>query len=105
MTFSHLSVHDFMTQLSKAMRDDCKQLFRRKSDILDLGDLLNHSPLAFLRERPVIVIYYKAKPLDLYDRFCNYGGIGLSKVESYMLAKIVEMEYKVMQNKKYQIYF
>ena len=95
MTFSHLSVHDFMTRLSKALRDDCIKLNSQKSDILSLDGLLAHSPLNFLRERPLIVIYYKAKPLGLYDKFCNYGGIGLSKCESYTLAKIIELEYKV----------
>ena len=90
-----------MTRLSKALRDDCTQLFSQKSDILTLESLLAHSPLAFLRERPQIVIYYKAKPLGLYDKFCNYGGIGLSKCESYTLAKIIELEYKVY-NKIYE---
>ena len=84
-----------MTRLSKALRDDCTQLFSQKTEILTLDSLLAHSPTAFLKERPQIVIYYKAKPLGLYDKFCNYGGIGLSKCESYTLAKIIELEYKV----------
>ena len=95
MTFSHLSVHDFMTQLKQALLDDASQLFRNKSDILKVENLLNHTPESFLRERPVIIVYYKAKPLGLYEKFCNFGGLGLTKVESYSLAKIIELEYKV----------
>ena len=103
MTYSHLNVHEFMTRLSKAIRDDCTKLVSRKCDILTLDNLLNHSPLAFLNERPAIVVYYKAKPLGLYDKFCNYGGIGLSKCESYTLAKIIELEYKVCNILDYMI--
>ena len=75
MTYSHLSVHEFMTRLSKAIWDDCTKLFSRKCDILTLDNLLDHSPISFLNERPSIVVYHKAKPLGLYDKFCNYGGI------------------------------
>lgn len=96
MTFSHLSVHDFMSQLRMAMRDDASQLFRNKSEILKVENLLNHCPLTFLRERPEIIVYYKAKPLGLYDKFCNYGGLTLTKIESYSLAKVIEIEYKVI---------
>ena len=98
MTFSHLSVHDFMTRLSKALTEHCNLLLSQKSANLKFESLLKHSPLSFLNERPEIIIYYKAKPLGLYDKFCNYGGIGLSKNESYSLAKIIEMEYKVTAN-------
>ena len=85
-----------MNQLKVALHEDASKLFRNKSNILKIENLLSHSPDTFLKERPAIVIYYKAKPLGLYEKFCNFGGMGLTKVESYILAKIIELEYKVL---------
>lgn len=95
-SFSKLSVQEFHLRLTKAIKDDAHNLYKQKAEITKVENLIEHSPLKFLRERPDIVIYSKLKPLGLYEAFCEYAGQSLTKVQSYTLSKVIELEYKLV---------
>ena len=58
-SFSELSVQEFHLRLAKAVKDDAQNLYKQKSEIIKVENLIEHSPLQFLRGRPEIVIYSK----------------------------------------------
>ena len=94
--YSHLGVLEYQVRLRKATVDDAYSLYRDKAHFLKLTNLLNHTPEIFLKNRPDIVVYNKVKHLSLYDKFCGYAGQSLTKTESYTIAKLIELEYKLV---------
>ena len=94
--YSHLSVQEFQLRLHKATFEDASALFKRKVSIIQIENLIKHSPDHFLKERPDIVVYNKLKHLDLYEKFCGYAGQSLTKIQSYTVSKSIEMEYKLI---------
>ena len=94
--YSHLTVLEYQVRLRKATLDDAYQIYRNKSEIIKVTNLLNHTPDIFLSERPDIVVYNKLKHLALYDHFSGYAGQRLTKTQSYTVAKLIELEYKLI---------
>ena len=91
-----LTVLEYQLRLRKATLDDAYSIYRNKSDILKVTNLLNHTPEKFLSDRPDIVMYNKLKHLSLYDQFSGYAGQSLTKAQSYTIAKLIELEYKLI---------
>ena len=94
--FSHLTVHQFNERLSLEMNSDATMLLHKKSEIVKVENLIKHTPRKFLEERPNVVIYSVLKPLGLYEHFCETGGRKLSDIQCYILAKIIELQYKLI---------
>ena len=94
--FSHLSVHQFNEQLNCEITKDASALFRQKSDLVKLESLIHHTPRKFIKRRPIIVIYSVLKPLELFEHFCEVGGKKLSDNQCYIVAKIIELKYKLI---------
>ena len=49
-----------------------------------------------MSEHQDIVMYNKLKHLSLYDQFSGYAGQSLTKAQSYTIAKLIELEYKLI---------
>ena len=94
--FSHLSVQAFQEQLTQAMREDGRLLLHNKRQLIDTNNLVQHTPLQFLKERPVIVVYSVAKSLGLFENFMGDDGKELTESQAYALAKIIEIKYKIL---------
>jgi len=94
--FSHLSVQTYHDQLTQAMEQDSLSLLHNKQDLVDIDTLVQHTPIQFLKERPLIVVYSIAKPLGLFEHFMEYGDKSLTKPQSYSICKIIEIKYKML---------
>ena len=94
--FSHLSVQSYNELLSTAMQDDALSLLHNKTSLIDIENLITHSPRKFLRQRPLIVVYSFTKPLGLFENFTGVGGKDLSLTQCYSLAKVIELQYRLI---------
>ena len=97
--YSHLTVQAYHDQLSSAMRKDALQLLHNKQQLVDTNSLVQHTPMQFLQDRPLIVIYSIAKPLGLFENFMRDGGKSLSKSQAYAMCKVIEIKYKMLHPK------
>ena len=94
--FSHLTVQAYHDQLSQAMQQDSLSLLHDKQGLVDTDTLVQHTPIQFLKDRPLIVVYSIAKPLGLFEHFMEYGDKTLTKTQSYSICKIIEIKYKML---------
>jgi ribosomal protein S26 len=94
--FSHLTVYQFNEELKSEMGKDASALFHKKSDLVKVENLIQHTPRKFLKRRPIIAIYSVLKPLGLFEHFCETGGKKLSDNQCYIIAKILELKYKLI---------
>ena len=93
--YSHLTVSAFNEQLSKEISSDVAYLLQNKYDILKIENLIRHTPYNFVNQRPLILVYSILKPLGLFDNFCEIGE-KLTTNQYYMLAKLIEIRYKMI---------
>ena len=63
--YSHLTVQQFNDQLAHEMRNDAASLLHLKSDLVKVESLIEHTPVTFLKARPLIVVYSILKPMGL----------------------------------------
>ena len=94
--FSHLSVQAYHEQLALAMKEDSLALLHDKEDLQHPHTLVKHTPVQFLKDRPLIVVYSVTKPLGLFEHFMKNGGKTLSKPQAYAIAKVIEIKYKII---------
>ena len=94
--YSHLTVQAYNDQLSIAMKKDALQLLHRKQQLVLTNSLVQHTPMQFLLDRPLIVVYNIAKPLGLFENFMGDGGKSLTKSQAYAMCKVIEIKYKML---------
>ena len=94
--YSNLTVQKFNEILSKEILSDAETLLRNKLNILDIENLVKHTPRQFVKDRPLIVIYSLLKPMGLFEHFCEVGGKKITDNQYYLIAKIIELKYKVI---------
>ena len=94
--YSHLSVQVFNDKLSVEILSDVNSLLQNKKEIISINNLIQHTPRDFVKLIPLILVYSILKPLGLFEHFCEIAEKKLTTNQYYMIAKLIEIEYKII---------